>query len=82
MKKFEERLQRLEEISEQMSGSDVQLEDAFALFEEGIKLSDSLEKDVQKLEGKVQILMNGEQLAKAEENQVQPLFDLFSEEES
>ena len=62
MKKFEERLARLEDISEKIKEADVPLEDAFALFEEGVKLASSLEKDVEKLEGKVQLLINGKDL--------------------
>ena len=62
MKKFEERLRRLEELSICIREPNVPLEEAFALFEEGIKLSKGLEKDVAGLEGKVELLMNGEDL--------------------
>ena len=58
MKKFEERLARLEEISEKIKSADLPLEDALASFEEGIKLAKTLEKDIDKIESKVQILMN------------------------
>ena len=58
MKKFEERLARLEEISEKIKSADLPLEDALAAFEEGIKLAKTLEKDIDKIESKVQILMN------------------------
>ena len=58
MKKFEERLARLEEISEKIKSTDLSLEDALAAFEEGIKLAKTLEKDIDKIESKVQILMN------------------------
>ena len=46
MKKFEERLARLEEISEKIKSADLPLEDALAAFEEGIKLAKTLEKDI------------------------------------
>jgi exodeoxyribonuclease VII small subunit len=73
MKQFEERLERLEQLSEAIRDPELSLEDALAYFEEGIKLSKSLEKDLDKIEGKVQILMN--QPAAPEEK---PELDLFS----
>ncbi|MFN3872895.1 MAG: exodeoxyribonuclease VII small subunit [Ignavibacterium sp.] len=38
-KSFEEKLRRLEQISELLESGDVQLEESISLFEEGIKLS-------------------------------------------
>ncbi len=58
MKKFEERLERLESLGETIRSTDVSLEEALACFEEGIKLAKSLEKDLDKIEGRIQILMN------------------------
>lgn len=58
MKKFEERLARLEEISEKIKSTNLPLEEALAAFEEGIKLAKTLEKDIDKIESRVQILMN------------------------
>jgi exodeoxyribonuclease VII small subunit len=58
MKKFEERLARLEELSERIREPDIPLEEALSVFEEGIKLSRSLEKDLDKIEGRVEILLN------------------------
>lgn len=85
MKNFEKRLARLEEISQRIKNSDVPLEEAFSLFEEGVKLSDGLEKDIEKLEGKVQILMNGEALTEKESTKQgkkpEPEFELFSDSE-
>ncbi len=75
MKKFEERLERLEEISSSIRGADVPLEKALAFFEEGIKLAKSLEKDIDKMEGKIQILLNQPVLPDEE-----PELDLFSAE--
>lgn len=57
MKKFEERLERLEELSESIRDSALPLESALTYFEEGINLARSLEKDIDKIEGKIQILM-------------------------
>lgn len=73
MKKFEERLGRLEELSENIRDPDISLEDALACFEEGIKLAKNLEKDLDKIEGKIQILMN--QPASPDDK---PELDLFS----
>jgi exodeoxyribonuclease VII small subunit len=73
MKKFEERLDRLEELSEEIRNPDLALEDALACFEEGIKLAKNLEKDLDRIEGKIQILMN--QPATVDDK---PELDLFS----
>ncbi len=73
MKKFEERLNRLEEISDDIRDSDVPLEKALSLFEEGIKLAKGLEKDIDKMEGKIQILLN-----QPDTPEVKPELDLFS----
>ncbi|HUX36534.1 MAG TPA: exodeoxyribonuclease VII small subunit [Rectinemataceae bacterium] len=58
MKKFEERLSRLEELAERMRDQDLPLEEAVLVFEEGIKLAKGLEKDLDKIQGKVEILLN------------------------
>jgi len=58
MKKFEERLERLEELAERIKESDLPLEEAVAVFEEGVKLAKGLERDLDKIQGKVEILLN------------------------
>lgn len=58
MKRFEERLARLEELAETIRKPDLALEEAVAVFEEGVKLSKGLEKDLQRIEGRVEILLN------------------------
>ena len=73
MKKFEERLERLESLTESIKDSDVSLEEALSLFEEGIKLAKNLEKDLDKIEGKIQILMN-----QPSESTQSPELELFS----
>ena len=60
MTNFEEKLEKLEKLSENIKQSDISLEDALKNFEEGIKLAKTLEKELDKMEGKIQILMNGE----------------------
>ncbi len=58
MKQFEERLERLESLSDRIRSPDLPLEEALACFEEGISLAKRLEKDIDKIEGRIQILMN------------------------
>jgi len=53
---FEQRLQRLEKLAEKLRGGSIPLEEAIALFEEGMKLSKSLEKDLARVERRVEIL--------------------------
>ncbi len=76
MKQFEERLQRLESLSERIRSPDLPLEDALACFEEGIALAKKLEKDIDKIEGRIQILMN--QPVSGDEK---PELELFGERE-
>ena len=58
-KTFEERLERLEELGDEIRNSDIPLDDAIKAFEEGIKLARALEKDLEKIESRIEILMNG-----------------------
>jgi len=55
--KFEECLQRLEEIVLQLERGDLPLEQALKLFEEGVGLSNSCRKELDEAEGKVEILL-------------------------
>lgn len=57
MPKFEECLQRLEKIVNELEKGDLPLEKALALFEEGIQLSNSCRKELETAEGKVEILL-------------------------
>jgi exodeoxyribonuclease VII small subunit len=77
MKNFEERLERLENLGEAIRKTDLPLEEALKAFEEGVKLARSLEKDLEKVESRIEILMNGPE-AKAEES---PELDLFDTED-
>lgn len=71
---FEERLQRLESISASLKKGDTRLEDAVAAFEEGMRLARSLEKDLAKIERRVEIVVN-EPRAEGEK----PVLELFPE---
>ena len=53
---FEQRLERLEALAEKLRDGNIPLEDALALFEEGMKLSKTLEKDLSRVERRVEIL--------------------------
>jgi exodeoxyribonuclease VII small subunit len=55
--KFEECLQRLEVIVNDLEKGDVSLDQALQLFDEGVKLSDSCRKELEEAEGKVEILL-------------------------
>ena len=57
MAKFEECLQRLEQILEQLEKGDIPLEQSLQLFEEGMKLSTSCRKELEEAEGRVEVLL-------------------------
>ncbi|MDR1373990.1 MAG: exodeoxyribonuclease VII small subunit [Treponema sp.] len=74
MKNFEERLERLESLGEQIRKTDVSLDDALKAFEEGIRLARSLEKDLEKVESRIEVLMNAPE-TKPDEGPELSLFD-------
>jgi exodeoxyribonuclease VII small subunit len=74
MKNFEERLARLESLGDAIKKSDVPLEEALKAFEEGVKLARSLEKDLEKVESRIEILMNAPE-TKGDEPAELGLFD-------
>ena len=57
MPKFEDCLQRLEQIVDELERGNVPLEQALKLFEEGLKHSSSCRKELEEAEGKVEILL-------------------------
>lgn len=77
MNTFEENLSKLEQLTTDIKRSDISLEDALKDFEEGIKLASGMEKQLDEIEGKVQILMNE---PKPMEEGNQPEFDTFSDD--
>ena len=58
MKDFEARLERLEFLAERIKDQDLPLEEAIKVFEEGIKLSKGLKKELEKIQGKVEMLVS------------------------
>jgi exodeoxyribonuclease VII small subunit len=55
--KFEECLQRLEKIVQDLERGGVPLEQSLTLFEEGMQLSAACRKELEEAEGKVEILL-------------------------
>ncbi len=76
MKNFEEKLERLEQIGNDIKRTDVSLEQALKYFEEGIALAKGMEKELDKIEGKIQMLMN--QPPVEGKSTTKPELDLFS----
>ncbi|MFA6937848.1 MAG: exodeoxyribonuclease VII small subunit [Treponema sp.] len=76
MKNFEENLQKLEDLSSSIKKSDITLEEALKDFEEGIKLAKGMEKEIDSIESKIQILMKEPDESAAPETP--PELDLFS----
>lgn len=72
MTNFEEKLKALEELTDDIKRSDISLEDALKDFEEGIKIAKYLEKQLDKMESKIQILMNSPENAETD-----PQMELF-----
>ena len=58
LKNFEERLEKLETLGEKIRKSDIPLDEALKAFEEGIRLARTLEQDLEKIESRIEILMN------------------------
>lgn len=79
MKSFEDRLERLEEISETIRNGESPLGEAVTLFEEGIKLAKSLEKELSKIERKIEIVTNNPDPDSDNKNEESPSLGLFPE---
>ena len=74
---FEENLNKLENLTNDIRRSDISLEDALKDFEEGIKLAKGMEKQLDEMEGKVQKLMNNPSPSDPSSS---PQLDLFSDD--
>ena len=57
MPKFEDCLECLEKIVQELEKGEVSLEKSLTLFEEGMKLSAACRKELEDAEGKVEILL-------------------------
>ena len=71
---LEERLGKLEALGEEIRNKDLPLDDALKAFEEGIRLARSLEKELEKIQNRIEILMNNAD-AKSSESPELELFD-------
>ncbi|MDR1933545.1 MAG: exodeoxyribonuclease VII small subunit [Spirochaetales bacterium] len=71
---FEEKLKRLEALASSMKDADLPLEEAMKKFEEGVKLARALEKDLSKIERRIEILVNS-----PETEDEKPALELFPE---
>jgi len=74
--KFEECLQRLEKIVQELEKGDVPLEKSLTLFEEGTQLSAACRKELEEAEGKVEILLK--QNGKLQAEPFEPLTETAS----
>jgi len=54
---FEKSLARLEEVVKRLESTDLALDEAMKLFEEGVKLSRECQEQLEEAEGKVEILL-------------------------
>tara|TARA_Y100000588_G_scaffold390244_2_gene495115 strand:- start:217 stop:459 length:243 start_codon:yes stop_codon:yes gene_type:complete len=55
---FEEGLDQLEKVVKKLEDGDLPLEKSLELFEQGVRLSDSCQKQLREAEHKVEILLN------------------------
>lgn len=76
---FEEKLSKLEELTAKIKSPDISIEDALQNFEEGINLADSMKSEIDKIEGKIQKLMNQPQKSSSDalNPEIQPELGLF-----
>jgi exodeoxyribonuclease VII small subunit len=74
--KFEDCLQRLEKIVEELEKGEVPLEKSLTLFEEGMQLSAACRKELDEAEGKVEILLK--QNGKLQAEPFEPLLEQSS----
>ena len=56
---FEEHLTQLETVVERLERGDLALDESVRLFEEGVKLSHACKKELERAEGRVQVLVEG-----------------------
>ena len=67
MATFEERLTALESVVERLERGELTLDESVRLFEEGVQLSDSCKAELEKAEGRIQVLVETRGAGKVEE---------------
>jgi exodeoxyribonuclease VII small subunit len=60
MAKFEDQLTALEAVVERLERGELSLEDSVRLFEEGITLSNACKLELEKAEGRIQVLVESQ----------------------
>jgi exodeoxyribonuclease VII small subunit len=60
MAKFEDQLMALEAVVERLERGELSLEESVRLFEEGITLSNACKLELEKAEGRIQVLVEGQ----------------------
>ena len=87
MASFEERLTALEGVVERLERGELTLDESVRLFEEGVHLSNACKLELEKAEGRIQILVEtqggGVQVAEleVEDEDVEDLGDLQDDQE-
>lgn len=76
MSSFESRLNRLEEIGVQLKNGEIPIDEATTLFEEGMTLSRRLEKELQQMERRIEIVTSG-----LDDEETSPELSLFPTDE-
>lgn len=56
---FEDRLTALEAVVERLERGELTLDESVRLFEEGVKLSNACKVELEKAEGRIQVLVEG-----------------------
>ncbi len=72
MATFEDRLTALEAVVERLERGELTLDESVRLFEEGVKLSNACKLELEKAEGRVQVLVEakgGMQVAELDEDE-------------
>ena len=68
---FEQDIERMEEITKQLQDNATSLDDSIKLFEEGVELARKVEKALDRIEQKVEVLLSSTDTA-TEEPEIAP----------
>ena len=82
---FEDDLKKLEEVVDRLERGDLTLDESVKLFEDGMKLSNACKAELDKAEGRIQLLVQGKkgsmQMAEMEAAEEEQEFGLAGESE-
>jgi len=83
---FEDDLKKLESVVEKLERGDLTLDQSVKLFEDGMKLSNACKEELDKAEGRIQVLVQGRrgamQVAEMEVADEEQTLELSEEEEA